>query len=105
MSGVHYLSGAQASFNTIIAETERIAGITLTRNVLGSADDLRRIVATADDPWSVTQEWYFLSMLTAAPFATNDNNRYPDAHPSNLHDYLVNAHKTMHDADRADRQE
>ena len=94
MSGVHYLSGAQASFNTIIEETERIAGTTLTRNVMGSADDLRRITA-AEDPWSVVPQWYFLSMLTVAPFPTNDNDRYPDAHPTDLHDYLVSAHKAL----------
>ncbi len=93
MSGVHYLSGAQTTFNTIIEETERITGTVLTRSVLGSADDLRRITAAADDPWSVVQEWYFLSMLTVAPFPTNDNDRYPDVHPTGLHDYLVEAHR------------
>lgn len=95
LSGVHYLSGDQTTFNTIIAETERIIGTTLTRNFLGSADDLRRITATADDPWSVVPQWYFLSMLTVPPFPTNDNDRYPDAHPTNLHDYLLNAHKAL----------
>ncbi len=88
LSGVHYLSGEQASFNTIIAETEQITGRTLTRNVLGSADDLRRIVAAAEDPWSVVMQWYFL-MLTTPPFPTNDNDRYPDARPTGLRDYLT----------------
>jgi len=63
VSGVCYLSGARASFNTIIAETERITGRTLKRNVLGTADDLRRITAEAQDPWSVVPQWYLLSML------------------------------------------
>jgi len=89
LSGVHYLSGEQASFNTIIAETEQITGRTLTRNVLGSADDLRRIVAAAEDPWSVVMQWYFLAMLTTPPFPTNDNDRYPDARPTGLRDYLT----------------
>ncbi|HEY0815521.1 MAG TPA: NmrA family NAD(P)-binding protein [Pseudonocardia sp.] len=93
LSGVRYLSGAETTFNTIIDETEHIAGITLRRNVLGSVEDLRRITADAKDPWSVIPQWYFLSMLTVPPFPTNDNERYPDAHPTGLHDYLVVAHR------------
>jgi nucleoside-diphosphate-sugar epimerase len=96
LSGVHYVSGARTSFNAIIDETERITGTTLTRTVAGSAEDLRRIVAAAaDDPWSVVREWYFLSMLTVAPFPTTDNDRYPDARPTGLHDYLVDAHRAL----------
>ncbi len=95
LSGVRYLSGDRTTFNTIIGETERITGTTLTRNVLGSADDLRRITAGADDPWSVVPQWYFLSMLTVAPFPINENDRYPDAHPTGLHDYLVQAHRAL----------
>lgn len=95
LSGVHYISGARTSFNAIIAETERITGTGLTRTVLGSAEDLRRITAAADDPWSVVREWYFLSMLTVAPFPSTDNDRYPDAHPTGLHDYLVDAHRAL----------
>jgi hypothetical protein len=89
------VSGAQTTFNTIITETERIAGTTLTRNVLGSADDLRRIIADADDPWSVVREWYFLFMLTVPPFPITENDRYPDARPTGLHDYLVQAHSAL----------
>ena len=95
VSGVRYLSGARASFNTIIAETERLTGTPLTRIVLGSADDLRRITATADDPWSVVPQWYLLAMLTVAPFPTNDNDRYPDARPTGLRDYLAQAHQAL----------
>jgi uncharacterized protein YbjT (DUF2867 family) len=92
LSGVHYLSGAETTFNAIIAETERILGRTLTRNVLGSAEDLRQITATADDPWSVVMQWYLLAMLTVGPFPTTDNDRYPDARPTGLRDYLLHAH-------------
>ena len=95
LSGVRYLSGSRASFNDIIAETERLTGTTLTRNVLGSADDLRRITAAADDPWSVVPQWYFLSMLTVPPFPNNENDRYPDARPTTLHDYMSRAHSAL----------
>jgi uncharacterized protein YbjT (DUF2867 family) len=95
VSGVRYLSGSRTTFNTIIAETERITGTTLTRNVLGSADDLRRITAEADDAWSVVPQWYFLSMLTVPPFPRNDNDRYPDAHPTDLRSYLERAHGAL----------
>lgn len=95
LSGVQYVSGEQASFNTIIAETEQITGRTLSRNVLGTADDLRSVVAAANDPWSVVMQWYFLAMLTTPSFPTNDNNRYSDAHPTGLHEYLVEAHAAL----------
>ena len=93
VSGVRYVSGAETTFNEIVAETEAITGVALTRNVLGSADDLRRIVDDADDPWSVMMQWYLLSMLTVAPFPRNDNDRYPDVTPIGLHDYLVQTHR------------
>jgi len=95
VSGVRYLSGARASFNEIIAETERLTGATLTRNVLGTAEDLRHLTANAADPWSVVPQWYFLSMLTAPPFPATENDRYPDAHPTSLRDYLDRAHHAL----------
>jgi uncharacterized protein YbjT (DUF2867 family) len=93
--GVRYLSGSRASFNEIIADTERITGATLTRTVLGNAEDLRRLVAAAEDPWSVVPQWYFLSMLTTPPFPTTDNDHYPDARPTTLHNYLEQAHHAL----------
>lgn len=93
LSGVHHVSGAETTFNTIIDETERLTGTVLTRNVLGSAADLRRITAAAADPWTVVREWYFLSMLTVPPFPGDENDRYPDARPTGLHDHLVAAHR------------
>ena len=95
VSGVRYLSGSRATFNDIITETERLTGRTLTRNVLGSADDLRQLTDAATDPWSVVPQWYFLSMLTVPPFATTDNGRYPDASPTTLRDYLSQAHQAL----------
>jgi hypothetical protein len=92
---VRYLSGSRSTFNEIIAETERLTGTTLTRNTLGTADDLRKITANADDPWSVVPQWYFLSMLTVPPFPHTENDRYPNAHPTTLHDYLTQAHRTL----------
>jgi len=98
VAGVRYLSGAETTFNTIIAESERLSGATLTRNVLGSVDDLRRITAESSDPWSVIREWYFLSMLTVPPFPTTENDRYPDVHPTGLHAYLAGAHRALQQA-------
>lgn len=95
VSGVHYLSGAETTFNGIAEETERLTGTPVTRHVLGSAEDLRRIVEGADDPWSVVMEWYLLSMLTVAPFPTTDNDRYPEARPTGLRDYLTEAHRSL----------
>lgn len=95
VSGIRYVSGSQASFNDIIKRTERITGNPLTRNVLGTADDLRQLVTAASDPWSVVPQWYLLSMLTTPPFPTNDNDRYNDVQPTGLGDYLAGAHQEL----------
>lgn len=95
LSGVRYLSGARSTFNEIIAQTENLTGRPLTRTVLGSAEDLRRLTASAEDPWAVVPQWYLLSMLTVPPFPTNENDRYPDAHPTDLRKYLTQAHHAL----------
>ncbi|SDS35893.1 NmrA-like family protein [Friedmanniella luteola] len=92
ISGVRRVSGAETTFNTIIAKTGTLTGRPLTIQVLGDADDLRRITAAAQDPWSVLTEWYFLSMITVPPFATTDTDRYPDLQLTTLDDYLTAAH-------------
>jgi nucleoside-diphosphate-sugar epimerase len=92
VSGVHYVSGAEASWNTIAAEIEQVSGRALTLRRLGDADDLRRVIADAEDPWSVVPQWYLLSMLTVPPFPTNDNRRYPDAHPTGLREHVTNTY-------------
>lgn len=92
VSGIRTVSGAETTFNTIIAKTERLTGRPLTVQTLGDADDLRRITAEADNPWSVVMEWYFLSTITVPPFARTDNERYPDVHLTTLDQYLVDAH-------------
>jgi len=96
VSGVRTVSGAQTTFNEIIAESERLSGTSLTKNVLGDADDLRRITAAADDPWSVVMQWYVLAMITVPPFARTDNDRYPNLRLTSLHDYLEAAHRAIH---------
>ena len=98
VSGVRYLSGAETSFREIFDLTDAATGTRLTRNVLGSADDLSRMTADAKDPWSVVPQWYLLSMLTVDPFPGNDNDRYADLQPTGLQDYLTAAH-TQRSAD------
>ncbi len=95
VSGVRIVSGAETTFNTIIAEAERLTSTKMTVQVLGDADDLRRIIAEADHASSVVREWYFLSMITAPPFAATDNDRYPDLQLTKLDDYLTDlAHRS-----------
>ena len=93
VSGVRAVSGAETTFNTIIAETERLADTTLAVQILGDADDLRRITAEADDPWSVIIQWYFLSMITVPPFTRTDNHRYPELQLTTLNQHLTDAHQ------------
>ena len=93
ISGVRTVSGAETTFNAIITETERLADTTLAVQILGDADDLRRITAEADNPWSVIRQWYFLSMITVPPFARTDNHRYPELKLTTLDQYLTDAHQ------------
>lgn len=93
VSGMRRIAGAETTFNTIIAKTERITGRPLTAQIFGSADDLRRITGGAEDPWSAIREWYFLSMITVPPFAETDNDRYPELRLTTLDDYLAAAHQ------------
>lgn len=95
VAGVSRVSGAETTFNTIIATTEQLTGTNLTTQIMGTADDLRRITAQADDPWSVIMEWYFLSMITVPPFARTDNDRYPDLQLTTLDTYLADAHRAQ----------
>lgn len=34
-------------------------------------------------------------MLTTPPFSTTENDRYPDARPTTLRDYLDGAHRAL----------
>ncbi len=95
LSGVRMISGAQTTFNTIIRDTEALTGRTLSRNVMGDVDDLRRITSEADNPWSVIMQWYFLCMITVPVFATTENDRYADLRLTTLDDYLAAAHRAM----------
>ena len=87
--GIYPISGARTSFNEIITEVERVTGQTLTRNHRGSIDDLRTTSTGAPNPWAVIGQWYNYAMLTTPPFEETANERYPDVHPTSLHDYLA----------------
>jgi nucleoside-diphosphate-sugar epimerase len=88
-AGIYPISGARTSFDEIIAEVERVTRQTLTRKHRGSIDDLHKTVTEAPNPWTVIGQWYNYSMLTTPPFGETQNERYADARPTSLHDYLV----------------
>ena len=94
VSGVRYVSGSRTTWGEIFAETEQITGRPLTRNRVASTEDLRRITAHAEDPWSVLPQWYVLAMLTTAPFPRSDDH-YPGPPATTLHDYLAGAHAAL----------
>lgn len=83
------------TFNQIIALSEQLSRKSLSKTVWGDVHDLRRITAAAVDPWSVIMQWYFLSMITVAPFARTDTDRYPDLQLTTLQDYLTAAHQAL----------
>ena len=81
--GVRYISGSRSTFGEIFDETEKISGKELTRNTVASAEDLKHLTASADDPWSVVPQWYMLAMLTTPPFPRDDDH-YPGAPATTL---------------------
>ena len=91
-AGVHTISGAQTSFAQIRREIEHVTGIVLEPVSLGDTESLRRAIAAKEDPWHAVMEWYSLAMLTTPPLTNVENDRYPDARPTNLHDYLARAY-------------
>jgi hypothetical protein len=42
-------------------------------------------------PWEAVFEWYALGMLKTPPFASPENNRYEDAQPTLVEEYLTSA--------------
>ncbi|MFZ7088986.1 NmrA family NAD(P)-binding protein [Curtobacterium sp. RRHDQ10] len=86
--GVHAISGSRVTFSELIDTAERVTGSTFSRERRGGEEDLRRTIETASNPWHAIGAWYNLSMLTTPPFATVENDRYPDARPSTFEEYL-----------------
>lgn len=94
--GIHTISGAQVSFNTIAQELEKVTGIALRRTSWGSVDELREVIAAKGGAgsWDAVMEWYFLAMLTTPPLSNPANDRYSEIRPVGLPDYLADAYGT-----------
>ena len=92
-AGVHTISAGPTTYKDITRTIERATGRTLTPQILGDEQQLRDVIATKDDPWDAVYEWYALGMLKAPTFATNENNRYEDAQPTLVEDYLTAAYE------------
>lgn len=90
--GVHTISGARTTFKAIGAEVQRITGTVLRPVSMGDAASLRAAIAAKPNPWDAVMDWYALAMLTTPPFENPENNRYADARPTGLGDYLQTAY-------------
>lgn len=86
--GVHAIRGSRVTFASMIDTAEQVTGRTFSRERRGGADDLRRTIETASNPWQAIGAWYNLSMLETPPFESVDNERYADAVPTTFEQYL-----------------
>lgn len=93
-SGVHAISGSQVSFRLIADEVGKAAGVSL-QPTWGSIDQLAQVIAAKGGAgsWEAAMEWYFVGMLTTPPLTEIENDRYPDAKPTGLRDYLAAAYR------------
>jgi uncharacterized protein YbjT (DUF2867 family) len=93
--GVHAISGAQVTFNGIARELEGVTGTTLKTESFGDAEQLRKVIAEKGDAWNAVNEWYLLAMLST-PVLVPENDRYPDARPTDLHTHLHASYGSAH---------
>jgi uncharacterized protein YbjT (DUF2867 family) len=94
-SGVHAISGAQVTWKGIARELEAVTGATLKTESFGDAEQLRAVIADKGGSWNAVGEWYLLSMLST-PVLVPENDRYPDARPTDLHSHLVASYGSSH---------
>jgi uncharacterized protein YbjT (DUF2867 family) len=94
-SGVHAISGAQVTWKGIARELEAVTGTTLKTESFGDADQLRAVIVDKGGSWNAVGEWYLLSMLST-PVLVPENDRYPDARPTDLHSHLVASYGSGH---------
>lgn len=87
-AGKHRISGSRTTFSELIDTVERVTDRKLTRVRRGGEEDLRRQIETATNPWQAIGAWYNLSMITTPPFASTENDRYPDARPTAFADWV-----------------
>jgi hypothetical protein len=53
---------------------------------------LREAIEAKSDPWDAVYEWYVLAILKTTTFASPVDDRYPDARPTRVNDYLTAAY-------------
>jgi hypothetical protein len=93
VAGVHTISAGPTTYKDIAAIIERATGKTLTPRILGDEQQLREVIATKADRWEAVYEWYALGMLTTPPFVSPENDRYKDAQPTLVEEYLTSAYR------------
>ena len=69
-----------------------MTGRTLSHKHLGDKRQLREVIEAKADPWDAAYEWYALGMLATPAFASTENDRYPDARPTLVEEYLSAAY-------------
>ena len=94
-AGVHAISGSRVSFSLIADEVGQAANVSLQPASWGSVDQLEQVIAAKGGAgsWQAAMEWYFVGMLPTPPLSDLENDRYSDAKPTSLRDYLTAAYR------------
>ncbi len=88
-AGVHTISAGPTTYNEIARTIERATGKPLSPKNLGDQQQLREVIEAKADPWDAVADWYAMGMLATPAFASTENNRYPDARPTLVEEYLT----------------
>jgi nucleoside-diphosphate-sugar epimerase len=91
-AGVHTISAGPTTYKEISRTIERATGKTLSHRNLGDEQQLREVIEAKTDPWDAVADWYMLGMLVTPTFASTENNRYADARPTPVEEYLTAAY-------------
>lgn len=91
-AGVHTISAGPTTYKEIARTIERATGRSLSSKNLGDDQQLREAIEAKPDPWDALFEWYALAMLKTPVFASPENDRYPDARPTRVEEYLTTAY-------------
>lgn len=87
-AGVYGISGGPATYRGIARVLSDVTGRPVHTQALGDEAALREKIDAHNDPWEGLYDWYSFAMLATPTLAHPDNDRYPDALPESVDDFL-----------------
>lgn len=90
--GVYGVSGGPVTHRQIVRVLSEVTGQRVEPHPLGDEAELRSRIEARANPWDSLYDWYSLAMLSTPPLTEPDNERYDDAQPTTVADYLRSAY-------------